>query len=167
MEDNQLTPKEERLISLAVGGATDKDLIILDEIDLVKESVSTLSQETKSQIDEVSNKIDDVTEELKKKLDEELHYEIDPEAIRGFPGKDGENYILTPADKAEIASKITVPIVEKVIEKTETIREIPQITEVTNINPISALSGTIDTPGAEVYGAANVTVTFPGTYTFP
>lgn len=48
--------------------------------------------------------------------------------------KDGDDYILTDEDKTEIASKIEVPIVEKVIiEKTETIKEQPIITnQVTN-----------------------------------
>lgn len=43
----------------------------------------------------------------------------------GEPGKNGKDYILTKKDKAEIAGKITVPIVEKVIERTETIKEQP------------------------------------------
>jgi hypothetical protein len=42
--------------------------------------------------------------------------------------KDGEDYVLTEADKKEIASKIKVPIVEKVIEKTEVIKEQPIVT---------------------------------------
>ena len=40
-------------------------------------------------------------------------------------GKDGKNYVLTEIDKLEIAEKIEVPVVEKVIEKTETIIEKP------------------------------------------
>lgn len=45
--------------------------------------------------------------------------------------KDGEDYVLTEKDKQEIAKSITVPVVEKVIEKTErveVIREQPIIT---------------------------------------
>ncbi len=37
----------------------------------------------------------------------------------------GDDYILTEKDKKEIASKITVPVVEKIIEKTEVIKEQP------------------------------------------
>lgn len=48
---------------------------------------------------------------------------------KGDPGKDGEDYILTEEDKKEIAASITVPVVEKIVEKVETIREIPQVTE--------------------------------------
>lgn len=50
---------------------------------------------------------------------------------KGDPGKD---YVLTPKDKEEIASKIKVPIVDKIIEKTQVvIKEQPIVTEkVTN-----------------------------------
>lgn len=41
---------------------------------------------------------------------------------KGDPGKD---YILTDKDKKDIASKIEVPVVEKIIEKVETIIEKP------------------------------------------
>lgn len=41
---------------------------------------------------------------------------------------DGENYVLTENDKKEIALKIKVPVVEKVIERTEVIREQPIVT---------------------------------------
>ena len=39
-------------------------------------------------------------------------------------GEKGDTYILTKQDKKEIASQIDVPIVEKVIEKTEVIKEV-------------------------------------------
>ena len=45
----------------------------------------------------------------------------------GNPGKDGKDYILTQKDKEEIATKIKVPVVEKIIEKTEVIKEQPII----------------------------------------
>lgn len=44
--------------------------------------------------------------------------------------KNGEDYILTESDKKEIASFINVPVVEKVIQHTETIKEIPIVKEV-------------------------------------
>lgn len=81
--------------------------------------------------DEVKQEIDSVKEELKKKLDEELSYEIDPNAIKGDKGEPGENgsaYVLTEQDKQEIASKVEIPVVEKVIEKTQIIHEQPIVT---------------------------------------
>lgn len=44
-------------------------------------------------------------------------------------GKDGKDYVLTEKDKQAIASKIKVPIVEKVIEKVEIIKEQPIVTQ--------------------------------------
>jgi hypothetical protein len=40
-------------------------------------------------------------------------------------GIDGKDYVLTSKDKREIASSIEVPIIEKVIERTEVIKEVP------------------------------------------
>lgn len=82
-------------------------------------------------IDEMSNKIDTLSEELKKK---DYVLEFDKEELRGEKGDngedgiDGEDYILTEQDKKEIAQSIKVPVVEKVIEKTEVIRETPIVT---------------------------------------
>jgi len=47
-----------------------------------------------------------------------------------FDGKDGQDYVLTEKDKKEIASKIEVPIIEKIIEKT-IIKEQPIVNEIT------------------------------------
>lgn len=46
-------------------------------------------------------------------------------AFKGADGKDGENgkdYVLTSKDKKEIASLVKVPVVEKVVERIETIK---------------------------------------------
>lgn len=45
-----------------------------------------------------------------------------PEPIKG---DSGEDYVLTEKDKKEIAKSVKVPVVEKIIEKTEVIRETP------------------------------------------
>lgn len=50
---------------------------------------------------------------------------IEPLIPEPIKGADGQDYVLTNEDKSEIASLIEVPIVEKVIEKTETIIEKP------------------------------------------
>lgn len=51
-----------------------------------------------------------------------------PKPIKGDKGDEGDAYILTSEDKQDIARTITVPVVEKVIEKTEVIREQPIVT---------------------------------------
>lgn len=44
----------------------------------------------------------------------------------------GDDYVLTNADKKEIAAQIDVPVVEKIVEKhTEVVRELPMVTEIT------------------------------------
>ena len=45
-----------------------------------------------------------------------------------FDGVDGKDYILTDNDKKDIALEVEVPIFEKIIEKTEIIKEQPIIT---------------------------------------
>jgi hypothetical protein len=92
-------------------------------------------------ISNVDTKLTDLSEGLKKKLDEELSYEVDEEKIVDsvlskveipIPknGIDGQDYILTDKDKKEIASSIKVPVVEKetIIKKTEVIHETPIVT---------------------------------------
>lgn len=59
-------------------------------------------------------------------------------------GDKGDPYIMTMEDKIAIANLIKVPIVEKVIEKTETIKEIPIIGEreiIREIIPQEEISG--------------------------
>lgn len=46
-------------------------------------------------------------------------------------GEDGKDYILTEEDKSKIAASIEVPVVEKIIEKTEIIKEQPIVTNET------------------------------------
>lgn len=82
-------------------------------------------------IDEMSSKIETLSEEIKKK---DYILEFDKEELRGekgdngMDGVDGCDYVLTESDKKEIAKSIKVPVVEKVIEKTEVIRETPIVT---------------------------------------
>lgn len=45
-------------------------------------------------------------------------------------GEDGKDYVLTEKDKKDIAKEIKVPVVEKIVEKTEVIKEQPIVTEV-------------------------------------
>lgn len=74
----------------------------------------------------------ELVEELKKERpDRDEIKEIVSELINGIEkvepekGDKGDDYILTEDDKKEIASKIKVPVVEKIIEKTEVIKEQP------------------------------------------
>lgn len=48
--------------------------------------------------------------------------------FKSLKGEKGESYLLTTEDKEEIAKQVVVPVVEKVVEKFETIKEIPIVT---------------------------------------
>jgi len=70
---------------------------------------------------------DEITDLIKPLIPSEsdLTAIIEPLIPEPIKGTDGLDYVLTNADKSEIASLIEVPIVEKIIEKTETIIEKP------------------------------------------
>lgn len=133
-----LTKKDEKLIQLASKGGNDASLVLFDEIQTLEEEIKQLEKRINKKIDT-----------LKKNLltpDTVLESITGPQGIKGdepsdrrlrelifplipFPvhGKNGQDYILTEQDKIEIANKITIPIVEKIIEKpiiTEVIKEI-------------------------------------------
>ena len=53
--------------------------------------------------------------------------EVTKDEVRPVKGRDyfdGENYVLTRQDKKDIADSINVPVVEKIIEKVEVIKEV-------------------------------------------
>lgn len=119
-----------------------KDIATVEEFDSLEERIQSVHETVNAKVDKLEQKIDGglsaISEELKKKLSEELLYEVDEEKIVGsvlskvvvpIP-KDGEDYILTNKDKQEIAQSITIPVVEKIIERTEVIHETPIVTEV-------------------------------------
>jgi hypothetical protein len=108
------------------------------EITLAKEFIS-IDDKIDKVGEDLNTKISDLSDSLKKKLDEELVYEVDEEKIVNsvlskveipdpIKGDKGDDYILTAKDKKDIAKSIKVPIVEKVIERIETIVEQPIVT---------------------------------------
>jgi len=94
-------------------------------------------EEQNKLIEKLEEKLETLSEVVKKK--EIKGFEIDPKDIRGKKGDKGdkgdfvkgEDYVLTAKDKKEIASSIKVPVVEKIVEKTEVIKEQP-IEKITN-----------------------------------
>lgn len=120
--------KSIKILQKAIDLQKGKEISLAKEFIAINDKVDTVSEKADKLAKEVDEKLSEISEELKKKLESELVLEIDREELKGEDGKDGENYILTEADKKEIASSIEVPVVEKVIEKTEVIRETPIIT---------------------------------------
>jgi hypothetical protein len=109
---------------------------VLDEGDIaVAELILDLEEKIEQEIPAITNLITRMKgEDGKTPTREELLDIIRPlipQVRDGKDGKDGKDYILTNLDKKQIAKEIQIPVVEKVIEKTEVIRETPIITEIT------------------------------------
>lgn len=125
MENQKSEKRRNRLLKLT----TDNELALFDHVNELEDVIEEKTQA-------IDQKITTLIEEVKKKEAEDITFEIDRETIRGLPGED---YVLTDTDKQEIAMlavmDLEVPVVEKVvervIEKTEVIKEQPIITEVT------------------------------------
>ncbi len=100
--------KEEEIINLAKSGGNDASLFLLDKI-----------YELKDELEEISKKVDEGPEiEIDEQV-EKIAFKVARNLVDIEKGDKGDSYILTEDDKTEIASKVTVPVVEKVIEKTE------------------------------------------------
>lgn len=69
-------------------------------------------------------------EDGKTPTEKELRDMILPLIPPSVKGDDGKDYVLTLKDKKEIAASIKVPVAEKIIERTETVKEQPIITEI-------------------------------------
>lgn len=105
-----------------------------------------------NEIDDVDKKADQAIEIAKQTQKQEGPAGKTP--IKGVDYDDGKDYVLTDSDKQEIADKIEVPVVEKIVEKT-VIRETPIVTneikEVAVTDPaekiaekLNSLKGVID-----------------------
>jgi phage host-nuclease inhibitor protein Gam len=110
-------------------------LVALDDpstvLDKLKELESNINEKVTHVTEDFSHYIEQLKEEIQKVADT-IPDKGNP-GEKGEPGKDGKDYILTTKDKKEIAKSIEVPVIEKVIERVETIREIPLITkQITN-----------------------------------
>ena len=109
---------------------------ILDKVEQGSEGITELILDLEDGLESKINEIKDIAETTKKMQGDkgdsptkdellELITPLIPEPIKG------DNYVLTKEDKKAIAESIKVPIVQKVIEKTEVIREKPLVTEIT------------------------------------
>jgi len=129
---DSLNDKQKMKLEKLATFADNKDLAIFDEVQEIAESLKTIAQKPEVEIPKVYKVQIEGVEVLTLKgddgetpTDEHLIELISPLIPEPIPGKD---YILTKKDKEEIASKIRVPVVEKIIEKTEIIHEQPIVT---------------------------------------
>lgn len=122
--------KTERIAVLADRGVPNDLLEVVDTVsDIVVESEDVILEalvETGNAIDGMNQSIEEIKDtvtEIKKKSEEPLNFTLSEEEVSKLRGPKGDSYVLTEADKEEIASKIKP--VEKVIEKTTIRTEVP------------------------------------------
>lgn len=128
-----------KLSFLKKGGefAVAKEIVGLDEkIFKIDYKISKIAETVDEEINKIYSDLESKLEKTNyEKIDrEEIAKEVMKEVLNNIEipepknGEDGKDYILTEKDKKEIATKIKVPIVEKIIEHTEVIKEQPVIT---------------------------------------
>jgi hypothetical protein len=113
----ELTDKQKKKLLAAASIVEEGDVAVLTKLLEFEETLENNTQK----IDESVTQAAEVFKTLVLQVDSKLSEVKD--------GDKGDDYVLTDQDKKDIAGSITVPVVEKVIEKTETIREIPIVTE--------------------------------------
>lgn len=119
MEKEKLIKILKKTQSLEQGG----NVALAKEFDYIDENIKNIDAKVDTLSNSIDSKLDILSEELKKKLESELVLEIDREELKGERGEKGEQGLK--GDKGE---KGDTTIVEKVIEKTEVIRETPIVT---------------------------------------
>lgn len=115
----QLTEKQKDIL-LRLAKLTDTgDVGVLDEITTLQERLDTLSRAVNDSLVHLVRMVENVKTVAKG----------DPGYTpqKGIDYRDGQNYVLTPRDLEIIAKKVNVPVVDKVIEKIEIIKEQPII----------------------------------------
>lgn len=128
--DPQKKKRLERLARVLHGGDIALFEFILELEDKAEIAIPNLEKKIQAAIeslDAIEPEIDKALNSIQVQLDEKTDDEslaarilsLIPSAV---PGKD---YVLTPEDKKQIADSIEIPVAEKVIERTEVIREQP------------------------------------------
>jgi len=113
------------------------DVAVAEHLFELEEKIDELYAKQEEKISNVKSSIDlniaDVIKQIKSTDEETPSDERIVSLIKPLipDVKNGENYILTSNDKKEIAESIKVPVVRKVIERIETIKELPLVTNIT------------------------------------
>lgn len=119
----ELSEKDKRKIAKLTKLLEEGNLAIAEYLFEIEEKIDTQIPGLKEVIERMKGDKGD------KPTEEELLVLIKPLIPPPTLPINGEDYVLTEEDKKEIAGQIEVPVVEKIIERTEVIKEIPIITE--------------------------------------
>lgn len=124
---DNLSKRQKDLKELAEAGANDSALILYEKYEELEKKVEGITDLiTKEPPEDV--KIEKIASRLGVKAAIEM-----AKIEKGDKGDALRYEDLSPEQKQEIASMVEVPIVEKVIERTEVIKEQPIVTEVTKV----------------------------------
>lgn len=141
----ELTPQQEKSRKNKIARyVKEGDVAMLEHLFEVEDTIDEKFTELDQKINELKStvipKIEDFFSQIKGKdsSPEEvakalLNNQSFLNSVTPKDGEDGKDYVLTDTDKKDISQQIKVPIVEKVIEKTEIIHEQPIVTEVNKI----------------------------------
>ena len=138
---SELTPKQLKNLERLAKVVDEGNVGVLENLLETEEKVEEALQKFEEKSSKLEEKFEKAVEEVKASVPDMKDI---LEQVKGYtpvkgkdyfdgePGKPGENYVLTAKDKKEIAKSITVPVVEKVIEKTNTVtvKEQPIVTEI-------------------------------------
>jgi hypothetical protein len=129
----EITPKQKKKLEKIVRIVESGELGIAEHLLEIEEDFENKVDEVKQEFDKKVEEMKESVPDMKDVLEQVKGKDgYTPEKGKDyFDGEPGKDYILTEQDKKEIAKKIDVPVVEKVIEKTEVVREQPiEITKV-------------------------------------
>lgn len=142
LDISKLDSKQKRKLEKIVKLMDEGDVAILEHLLELEETVDQKIDEIKAEIPSIKDVISRVKGEAGYTPVKGTDYNDGYTPVKGedyFDGEPGKDYILTNKDKDEIAQKIEVPVVEKVVEKI--IHEQPVVNEtiknITVENPVT------------------------------
>lgn len=126
---SKLTAQQEKNIKRLIEVGIDGPEIILKHLSEIEENIDEKISSLVTSITGVSKIASQALTIASETAKKEGKAGFSPK--KGVDYKDGDNYILTENDRAQIALKIKVPIVEKTIieKRTEKIKEVPVVRE--------------------------------------
>lgn len=157
MDLQNLSPKQKRKLEKVAKVIDEGNLAVVEHLFEIEENFESKTEELNKKVDNAVEEIkstvpniNDLLEQVKGK-DGEDGEDASPEDVANILRKDkkfidslkgekGDVYNLTESDKEKIVAKIKVPVVEKIIERTEVIKELPTITQVVDSEEIANLT---------------------------
>lgn len=111
---SNLTDKEKNKLLAAANLIENGDMAVLQKIIEFSDEIEGNTEKLEQTVAQVEETVNSLIEKVESKI---------------ATIENGKDYVLTDEDKVQIASSITVPIVEKIIERTEVVKEQPIINE--------------------------------------